>query len=273
MEVITSDADGCMGRAPKSGIVAESWQQALGSFLKMRRSGEKPPGFEDGPFRRLATSVILHMQNLTHSAGWMHQSLLKCGASMKDYMEQDMDLAEAEMGKYSRGHAKKFKIWKESLGEDCGVEVLKERYNLVLCKCNGPFIKTTGKVIEEAVGTLEAHVTLVKELSPGDGESMWVQLKKKAAKAHATLAQGQASKLEYWVCNLFFSSKEKQDKRDQILHYSNHFDAYQFAGGRDVWIHKQVRALEKEMTSYGGPGTETQNGAAAAPPKKKGRAA
>lgn len=251
------------GPVGKQSVIADEWQNALGAFIKARKAGSSPPGFTDGPFRKIGTQMIMHMTNLTHSAYSMHAALSSTGTRMTEFMIEDLTQAEEAMGKWSGGHGKKFKVWKDDLGAECSVEVLKERYNHALNKCNGAEIKTKGKELDARLKALQAHIDLLLLLSNDLGESAQRQCKAVLDKGKGTFSQAQASKLEYWVCHLYFDDKkEKQDKRDQLLHYSAQFDSHDLEGGRGAWVHNTVMKLEKAIMAYGAaaPGGGTAPG-------------
>ena len=177
---------------------------------------------------------------------------------MEDVEEKSTDLAQ-----YAGGHPKKNRSWKDALDNECSVEVLKERYNSVLKHVKGNEIRSKSQELQVFLSRLEAHVSLVGELNEEEGKRMKEFIEKLVVRGKDIFAEAQTSKLEYWVCCFYFSSKEKIDKRDQVQHYSNQFDSWQIYGGRETWMHKRVALLEKEMRAYGG-GTD-----AAAKPKPR----
>ncbi len=192
------------------------------------------------------------MGNLTHGAHTNHSALLKIGGCMRDFMLEDLSEATAALAIYAGGHPKKNKNWKDGLDQDCSKEVLKERFNSVLSHAKGVDIKTKGSDLQLVLTRLEAHVELVRELNATEGEHMSTFVNTAVCRGKDLYAQSQASKLEYWVCHYYFSGKEKIDKRDQVQHYANQFDALQIVGGREQWVHKCVCSLEAEMKAYAG---------------------
>ena len=123
-------------------------------------------------------------------------------------------------------------------------------------------MKTDSAALELAVEEAKCHLALMgkldKELVARENKNIVAAIQE----ASMALAKARATKLEYWVCNTFFSTKDALDKKDITLKYATEFDAPPvIEGGREAWIHDSVIKMEKQMLDVAGESKAADNGA------------
>ena len=95
---------------------------------------------------------------------------------------------------------------------------------------------------------------MCKKLSPNLHGRYGEQHSASHKKGLKTLARARSSELEYYTCKIYFSSKDKEDKRDEVEKKRSKWAAHDYTGGLPEWIHAKVLIIMEEMLAYGGGG-------------------
>jgi len=254
--------------ATRGSVLADSWPTALRSFLDLRKAVEKPGVFDEGPYRAVATRLYVHFDPNQAVMAAFKAPLLKVAGQIKEFLKVEVAGQTEELLKCSGGNKRPGVSWKEGLSETCVLDTLKERWEGVLAKCQGGAMKKGSDLLHGVVTEFKAHVVLTRTLDPEIGIAYLGGAEALLAGADAALNESRATKLEFWICKVFWSDKDKLDKRDTLLYYSNQYDGYGITGGRGGWMHPKIREMETEILSYA-----ADDAASGASKKKKQRKA
>ena len=230
-----------------------AYEPAVKVYAKLRGTVDKPPEFDqESPFRNPATRLLKHAQSLLLPSNTYTATMQSLGVNILFELKEAVDESATTLKRYSGGSSAKNKSWKDGLAEDCGKDVLKERFQSCLSKCKGEQLKLDKKHLEAAMEAASVHITVMEKLDRKLADAEAGSCRESLANALLELCRARATKFEYWVCATFFGSKEPLDKRDITLRYGTEFDAPPvIEGGRESWIHDGVIAMEKEMLSIG----------------------
>ena len=251
IKLIAEDTDARNPKIPSHG--KDAWSSGVEKFLKLKKLGENPPAIGDGPFRSPASKVIRDVKNLTHSSAGYANMLTEVGSAILERLQTDNEAKVNSALEVSGGHFKKGECWKKDLAEQCMLETLQERFKHSLQKCHGKDMNQRGAALSTAYFALSAHLGICKTLDTAWSQKLEGLATRTMKQAKSTLANIATSKLEYHVCDIWFSNASKPDKKDSLLKWSTEFDSAKPSpeGGREAWLHPKVRQLEEEMISYG----------------------